>query len=76
MDELFTFCKSALSTTLGVFCGLVLWSWAVERERQRNYQRGLQRAMERAGERMQHPGGGVEFIPVEDWPDSIEVKDK
>lgn len=76
MDELFDFCKSALSTGLGVFLGLTAWAWLTERERRRQYRAGLERAMQRAGERMEQPGGSVEFIPVEDWPDSLEVKDK
>lgn len=76
MDELFNFCKSALGTALGVFAGLVLWSYVMERERQRRHKAGLERAMQRAAERMQQPGGSVEFIPVEEWPTELEAKDK
>lgn len=76
MDELLNFCKSALATGLGVFAGVALWYWAHEHQRRRQYRAGLERAMQRAGERMEQPGGGVEFIPVEEWPDSLEVRDK
>lgn len=75
MDELFDFCKSALANTVGTFCALVLWSYVMERERNRRYNEGLKKAIARAGERMQQPGG-VEFIPVEDWPTELEAKDK
>lgn len=76
MDELYDLFKQYAVTTLAVFSALALWSWQAERARRRQYRQGLERAMQRAGERMEQGGRGVEFIPVEDWPDSLEVKDK
>jgi len=63
-------------TTLSVFSALALWSWYAERARRAAYRRGFEWAMHRAGERMETGAPGVEFIPVTEWPDEIDARDK
>ena len=76
MDELYDIFRDYAVTTLAVFSALALWSWQAERARRREYRRGLERAMQRAGERMEQGAPGVEFIPVEEWPEELDARDK